>query len=330
MNPYTSIIKERGTAFSKEKKEHPKPALDSSNDLVKLKHHGNPFLKEAFLVAVIGDEYNSTITVHRPIGVTKLDRKDWVMTPSNEVHHLLARAEDKSAEERCRAARTKYVSDGLVTNGVITVNDKQEAFYRSRTDQTRQELLKPYRVEKSSLDKAAHKRHADAVHALSVSKEAEHKARFPTRPFKPPRNLSEQVHKELTPSVMELITDKPLRILEEAYQKEKKKLELEAESTIKVEYVETIGGVRFDHHQLPVPALTGTNQKQAVDLIIRTMMNLSTLPVGTSKVHVGARASTGKEPINSRSASPSGHGPDAMRAAESWFGPDSRGNSPRR
>jgi len=331
MNPYSSIIKERGTTFSKEKKEHPKPALDSSNDQIRLKHHGNPFLKEGFLVAVIGDEYNSTITVHRPIGVTKLDRKDWVMTPSNEVHHLLARAEDKSAEERCRAARTKYVSDGLVTSGIITVNDMQEAFYQSRTDMTRQELLKPYRLEKSTMDKAAQKRYAEAIHALSVSKETEHKARFPTRPYKPPRNLSEQVHKEIVPSVLDLITDKTIRKLEEGYQKAKKELELKAESTIKVEFVETVGGVRFNIPQSPVPALAKTSQKQAIDLIIRTMMDLSNLPAGISKVSVGSRASPGREPTGARGVSSPGIIPVAThQPTDEWFGPNPRGTNPKR
>jgi len=290
MSSYRNIIKDRGALIPSREKEVPKPALDSSNDQLRLKKHASSGLKHAFLMAVIGDEYNSTITVHHPIGQTKLNESDWVMTPSSEVHHLLARAEDKSATERAFAKREAYVKERLLASGIVT--EKEGVLYYKEYPQTsREDLLKPFRANKSKDDAAKKADHQLAIKGKISDLEKEHKARFPTRPFKPPRNITELVPKEKLVPLLDFVTDASIRAIERVYEESKAALRREAEKKILPEFIETVGGVRGDLHQQAVPMLSGKSQKQAIDLIIRTMMTIGTMSVG-STVRLGAETPT--------------------------------------
>jgi len=294
MNPYANIMKDKGIFFPKDKKENPKPALDSSNDQLRLKKNNASSLKHAFLISVIGDDYNSSITVHHPIGQTRLDPSDWVMTPSNEVHHLLARAEDKSALEETLAKRKQYVREMQISSGIITENEEGKTCYRERPDKCRDDLLKPFKDKQKEAEKLLNEEHQLAIKGFLAAKEAEHKARFPTRPFKPPKNLNELIKKEKPLPLLHFITDKEIKALETAYEDSRAEYSKEASKKFEIPFVETVGGVRADIYQQPTPALRGKSQKQAIDLVIQTMMQISSLPVGDHTVKVGTRPASQK------------------------------------
>jgi predicted HicB family RNase H-like nuclease len=88
------------------------------------------------VVVVVSDgNYTRQITIHRPIGATKLQADDWVATPTGDVQSFLSMAKDPSAGKKA-AALEKAKTDWSLSNGWYSMDKDTKALsYKFQKDQ---------------------------------------------------------------------------------------------------------------------------------------------------------------------------------------------------
>lgn len=103
-------------------------------------------LKEALKVAVMAPPHLREVTIHRPIGCTRIPEPEtaWVVTPTVHVADLLSRAENpykRRDTERVQKARWVAIVQGLANTRISAQTGKAEFFRIAQQDAAGTEVL---------------------------------------------------------------------------------------------------------------------------------------------------------------------------------------------
>jgi len=85
-------------------------------------------LKEAFVISFTDSGGNTSLTIHRPIGVTRLPSDVWIATPSGDVQYLLERVANPNQRD-LDEKRKALVIQLAIKEGVLKLNDQRVLCY---------------------------------------------------------------------------------------------------------------------------------------------------------------------------------------------------------
>jgi len=99
-----------------------------------------PRIGDSYVVCVAGPNGVQSFTFHHPIGVTDVDREDWVCTPTGDIPSLLTRKDDPDEPDR-KAKRDRYRLDLVVAARLLEKRDGDGLLVYPGTDISRQDAL---------------------------------------------------------------------------------------------------------------------------------------------------------------------------------------------
>jgi len=127
--------------------ENQRPSIRADRQLNAVYKPGNPLLKDALVVVIGGEHGFRQFTIHRPIGVTTLDKEEeWVLTESDEIPSLIAHKDDPrvpkvlqlrkeaveiQAGEVLKKTYPKYVE--IVENEIYYCGEARKAIIKNAT-----------------------------------------------------------------------------------------------------------------------------------------------------------------------------------------------------
>lgn len=186
---------------------------------------------ESFVVFV-GGEIPSSITYHRPIGVTPLGSDEWVATPTEELPLLLSRAQDPRLKAVQAAYEAHLLNQAVVANHLV--RREGVVFLPGNTTLSRADITAAAEAAaKAKLAAGRNPKASEIVEEFPSSVKDQEKV---LRTF-----LSSEVAREA------------------------------ARAAHPLPRYETVGGLRGDRKQTGDPRYKGKSQKEVRDMIVRSL-----------------------------------------------------------
>jgi len=199
------------------------------------------------------------IIVHRPIGITPLDKDEWVFSYPGEFTLLLAREKDPDEAIR-REEKELFKKNLAVAKGLITLDADNVVLYPN-TGTIRNDFLVPFKKKVKETVKVANK-------AISDWKAAPAELRAKLSPSKPD-------YKQLLTRELAVLPGTVDNLAEIAFSKfmGEEATNTAAEEKFPAEYI-TLGGVYADAKQIPIPWAKGKGKGFIQQRFAKFMQNV--------------------------------------------------------